>query len=96
MWEELRKSLGQTIIVENRGGAGGLVGAEMLRQSAPDGYTLGLGTEATHVTSAIISKQIPYDPVAGFTPITIGSRSVMGIAVNTEVVPVTTLAGLIA
>jgi tripartite-type tricarboxylate transporter receptor subunit TctC len=58
------------IIVENRGGAGGAVGSEWVRQRPADGYTLLLGTASSHATNpAALPSQTPYDPVADFTPI---------------------------
>ena len=63
-------SLGQTIVVDNRAGAGGMLGSDIVARSAPDGYTILLGTGATHGLTLLLSKTIPYDPVKDFTPIT--------------------------
>jgi tripartite-type tricarboxylate transporter receptor subunit TctC len=93
--EELGKDLGQSVVVENRGGAAGLVGMAYLARSAPDGYTLAIGNEGTHVTTAVMKKQMPYDSLKDFTPITLASRSTMAFAVNTTLVPVGTIAELI-
>jgi tripartite-type tricarboxylate transporter receptor subunit TctC len=64
----MQAELGQPIVIENRGGAGGLVGTEAAAKVAPDGYTL-LFTITTHVQTPVVVKRFPYDPVADFAPI---------------------------
>jgi tripartite-type tricarboxylate transporter receptor subunit TctC len=64
------EALGQQIIVDNRAGAGGMLGSDIVARSAPDGYTILLGTGATHGLTLLLSKTVPYDPVKDFTPIT--------------------------
>jgi len=64
------EALGQQIVVDNRAGAGGMLGSEIVARSAPDGYTILLGTGATHGLTLLLSKSVPYDPVKDFTPIT--------------------------
>ena len=59
----------QTLVIDNRGGAGGLVGAEIVARAVPDGYTLLLGTQSTHGTNPSLYKTLPYDAIAGFAPI---------------------------
>lgn len=93
--DELAKDLGQSVIVENRGGAAGTIGMAYLARSVPDGYTLGIGNEGTHVTTPVMKKQMPYDSLKDFTPIILASRSTMAFAVNTSLVPVSTIAELI-
>jgi tripartite-type tricarboxylate transporter receptor subunit TctC len=66
--ERLTQALGQTVVIENRGGAGGNIGLEAIAKSAPDGYTLGLGTSSVSINPALYRK-VSYDPVADFTPI---------------------------
>jgi tripartite-type tricarboxylate transporter receptor subunit TctC len=68
--QKVGDSLGQTIVVDNRAGAGGMLGSDIVARSAPDGYTILLGTGATHGLTLLLSKTIPYDPVKDFTPIT--------------------------
>jgi tripartite-type tricarboxylate transporter receptor subunit TctC len=68
--DALAKELGQPIVVENRAGAGGSVGARHVAESKPDGYTLLLGTSSTNGTNSAVYKNLPYDAVKGFTPIT--------------------------
>jgi tripartite-type tricarboxylate transporter receptor subunit TctC len=67
---KLSDALGQPVIVENRPGAGGNNGAEMLAKAAPDGYTIGSGTVSSHAINATLYSKLPYDPAKDFSPIT--------------------------
>lgn len=67
--EKLKQSWGESVIVENRGGAGGNIGAEAVAKSAPDGYTLLLNASNHVINSALLDK-MPFDPIKDFTPIT--------------------------
>ena len=69
--EKVRASLGQPIIVENKAGAGGNIGADLVAKSAPDGYTLVMGAVATHAINPWLFANLPYDPIKDFTPITL-------------------------
>jgi len=80
--ERLGDVLGQNVVVDNRGGAGGVLAAEAAARAAPDGYTLLLGTIATHGINPAIYAKINYDPVADFAPI-----AQFGLAPNVIVVP---------
>jgi tripartite-type tricarboxylate transporter receptor subunit TctC len=66
--EDLQAELGQAIIIENRGGGGGLIGTEVAAKAVPDGYTL-LYNITTHVQAPVTLRRFPYDPVADFFPI---------------------------
>jgi tripartite-type tricarboxylate transporter receptor subunit TctC len=69
--QKLGERLGQTVIVENRAGAGGTIGADVVAKAAPDGYTLTLGTTSTHAIAAGAYSKLPYDPVKDFTHISL-------------------------
>ena len=69
--QKLGERLGQTVIVENKAGAGGTIGADSVAKSAPDGYTLTLGTTSTHAIAAGAYSKLPYDPVRDFTHISL-------------------------
>jgi len=67
----LSERLGQQVIVDNRGGAGGTVGTEIAARAAPDGYTLTMGTTSTHVIAPAAYARLAYDPIKDFAPITL-------------------------
>jgi tripartite-type tricarboxylate transporter receptor subunit TctC len=67
---KLSEALGQPVVVENRPGAGGSVGSELLAKSAPDGYTIGGGTISSHAINVSLYSKLAYDPVKDFAPIT--------------------------
>lgn len=68
--DRLARRLGQPVVIENRGGAGGSLGAQLVAQAAPDGYTLLLGLDATMVVNPFTQSNIPFNTVADFAPIT--------------------------
>jgi tripartite-type tricarboxylate transporter receptor subunit TctC len=77
----LADALGQPVVVENRGGAGGTIGADAVAKSAPDGYTIGIATSSTHPGALVLQKNVPYDPLKSFAPITmIGNTSYVLLA----------------
>ncbi|MGB4061225.1 MAG: tripartite tricarboxylate transporter substrate binding protein [Burkholderiaceae bacterium] len=68
---ELSKALGQTVFVENKPGAGGNVGADLVAKSAPDGYNLVMGTVGTHGINKSLYNKMPFDPQKDFAPVTL-------------------------
>ena len=68
---EMTGHLGQQIVVENRGGAGGKIGSAAVARAEPDGYTILMATVATHALNPALYKKMPYDPVRDFAPISL-------------------------
>jgi tripartite-type tricarboxylate transporter receptor subunit TctC len=92
--QKLSDTMGQQVFVENRAGASGNIGADYVAKSAPDGYTILLGTDATHTTNVFFGKNFPYDPVKDFTPVTLAVGNVIVLAAHPSV-PVTSVKELI-
>ena len=86
--------LGQPMVVENRPGANGMIGAQQVSRAAADGYTLLFTSTSTHVTAVFLSKNVPYDPVKDFTPISAVVEPATVIAVHPSM-PVQTMAQLV-
>jgi len=82
--EKLSNNVGQPVIVDNRPGAGGALGAELAAKSAPDGYTLLLTTTAIYAILPNLRKNLPYDPVRDFVPITRIATASNVLVVNNE------------
>jgi len=79
---KLGEALGQSVIIENRGGAGGMLGAASVAQAAPDGYTLLFGTGSTHGTNSSVYAKLNYDPVRDFVPVALVTSSPLVLVVN--------------
>jgi tripartite-type tricarboxylate transporter receptor subunit TctC len=75
MEPQLRDKLGQPLVVDNRGGAGGNIAADLTAKSAPDGYTLMMGTIGTHAINYSLYSKLPYHPLRDFTPIALVGES---------------------
>lgn len=69
--QKMAETLGQSVVIENRAGAGGNVGATAVARAQPDGYTILMGTIATHALNPAILKTVTFDPVKDFTPISL-------------------------
>jgi tripartite-type tricarboxylate transporter receptor subunit TctC len=67
--QKLSEQIGQAVVIENKGGAGGMLGAATVVQSPADGYTLLLGTGSTHGTNSSVYPKLQYDPVRDFAPV---------------------------
>ena len=87
--------LGQNIVVDNRGGAGGNIGTEMVARAAPDGYTLLMGVQSALVVNPFLYDNMPYDTIRDFAPITLITDFPL-MLVATPGLPVKTLQDLIA
>lgn len=80
--QALGVALKQTVIVENRGGAGGSIGADIVAKSPADGYTLLMGTVGTNAINGALYKALPHDPVKDFTPVSLVASSPVALVVN--------------
>jgi len=81
--ERVKDTLG-VVVVENRPGAGGNLGADIVAKSAPDGHTLLMGAVATHAINPWLYAKLPYDPIRDFTPITLVARVPNVLVMNAE------------
>jgi tripartite-type tricarboxylate transporter receptor subunit TctC len=91
----LGAALNATVVIDNRGGAGGSLGADAVAKSAPDGHTLVMGTVGTHAINASLYKKLPYDPVKDFTPIGLVAMAPVAIVVH-PLLAVNSVAELVA
>ena len=90
----MSSTLGTRVIIDNRGGAGGLIGGELAARAAPDGYTLLTGSVSTHSFAPIVSPNLSYDPIKDFAPISL-LAVVQNVLVVNASLPVNTVQDLI-
>ena len=93
--QKLSEELGQSVVVDNKAGAGGNIAAETVARAAPDGYTLTFSTSATHATNPALYSKVPFDPIKDFTHITLMVSAPNMLVINPKV-PANNMAELIA
>jgi tripartite-type tricarboxylate transporter receptor subunit TctC len=93
--EKMSRSLGQQIVIENKGGAGGSIATRQIAKAAPDGYTLGLGGTGTHAINPTLYPNVGYDPRKDFAPVGLIATSALVVLVN-NAVPAKSIPELIA
>jgi tripartite-type tricarboxylate transporter receptor subunit TctC len=82
--DKLKEPLGQPVIVENKAGAGGNIGADFVAKAVPDGHTLVMGAVATHAINPALFPKLPYDPVRDFAPVTLVASVPNVLVLNSE------------
>ena len=92
---QMREKLGQSFIIDNRGGAGGNIAAELTAKSAPDGYTIMMGTIGTHAINYSLYSKLPYHPQRDFAPVELVGESPNILVIN-PYVPAKSIKELIA
>lgn len=93
--QKLSETLGQQVVVDNRGGAGAIIGTEVAAKSPPDGYTLYIGGSVSMTISPALYRKVSYDPVKDFAPVSLVSQFFNALAVHPSV-PAKTVKELIA
>src|ERR1700742_632967 len=83
--EKMSRSLGQQIVIENKGGAGGSIATRQIAKAAPDGYTLGLGGTGTHAINPTLYPNVGYDPRKDFAPVGLIASSALVVLVHPSV-----------
>jgi len=83
--QKLGERIGQPVLVENRGGAGGTIGTEAVAKAAPDGYTLGFASTSTHAVAPAVYAKLGYDPIKDFAPISLVAVTPYLLVVNPKV-----------
>ena len=83
--QPLQEQMGQTVVIENRTGAGGMIGTDVVAKAPPDGYTLVLGSDGPTTISPLIYRKPPYDPIKDLAPVSLLSLTAMVIVVHPSV-----------
>ncbi len=93
--KKLSETMGQQFVADNRAGASGIIGCELVARAAPDGYTLLLGTTGTHSTNPVVYRKLPYDALKDFAPVSLVAESPFVLLVHPSL-PVKNVRELIA
>ena len=93
--KRLADSLGQPVLIDNRPGAGGVLGAELAAKAAPDGYTLFLGGVGSHAVNPNLHERLPYDPIRDFAPVALLASAPLILVVHPSI-PANTFAEFVA
>jgi len=93
--DRLSAAIGQPVVIENKGGASGMIGARSVAEAQPDGYTFLVGTQTTQAANVALFKAIPYDPVTAFAPISLLATVSVVVVVNPQL-KINSIAELIA
>jgi len=83
--QRMSESMGQPIVIDNRAGASGIIGSELVAKAAADGYTLLMGNTATNATNASVYRKLPYDPIVDFAPVSLAANSPYLMSINPAV-----------
>jgi len=81
----LAEMWGQSVVVDNKGGASGAIGADLVAKAAPDGYTVMLGTQSTNASNVLFFPNLPYDPIKDFQPLTLIGTACMALVIPPSV-----------
>lgn len=82
---KLAEQWNQGVLVDNKGGAAGAIGSDLVAKAAPDGYTILLGTQSTHGSNAIFFPNMPFDPIKDFQPLTLIGTACLGLIIAPSV-----------
>ena len=93
--QKVSAALGQPVVVDNRAGASGNIGTEALARASADGYTFGLGTDATHASNVHLVEKAPFQPLRDFTPLALAAMNPIVLVVHPSV-PANNLQELVA
>ncbi|HVS55650.1 MAG TPA: tripartite tricarboxylate transporter substrate-binding protein, partial [Casimicrobiaceae bacterium] len=93
--QKLTEAWGQPVVIDNRPGAGGNIGADLVAKSAPDGYTILEGALSTHAVNVSLYAKMPYDPIKDFAPITLVAVTPNVLVLNASY-PVNSVSELLA